>query len=61
MALRLDPALAIGAAPGKAAPRVKLGTVALKPIARALAAGAAAPGEGNSARGPPAEDTGGPS
>jgi hypothetical protein len=60
-ALRLDPALAIGAAPGKAAPRVKLGTVALKPIARALAAGAAAPGEGSSARGPPAKDTGGPS
>ena len=60
-ALRLDPALAIGAAPGKAAPRVKLGTVALKPIARALVAGATASGEGSSARGPPAEGTGGPS
>lgn len=60
-ALRLDPALAIGAAPGKAAPRVKLGTLALKPIARGLAAGGAAPGEDHGAHGPPTDSAGGPS
>jgi hypothetical protein len=59
-ALRLDPALAIGAVPGKTTPRVKLGTLALKPMARGMAE-SAAPGEGHDARGPPAEGGGGPS
>jgi hypothetical protein len=52
--LRIDGAFAIGASPGKAAPRVRLGTLALKPLRRDVAAaGEAATGEGNSARGPP--------
>ncbi|WP_332816934.1 MSCRAMM family protein [Sphingopyxis sp.] len=53
-ALRLDSTFAIGAAPGKAGPRVRLGTLALKPLRREVAVqGAAVPGAGNSARGPP--------
>jgi len=52
-ALRLDPALVLSAAPGKATPRIKLGTQKLKPLQRA----ATAPDDGgdgaNSARGPP--------
>ena len=52
-ASRLDPAFVIGAAPGKATPRVRLGTLALKPLRRDVAI-EAAPAEGaNSARGPP--------
>ncbi|WP_428685114.1 MSCRAMM family protein [Sphingopyxis sp.] len=59
-ALRLDPGFVMAASPGKAMPRVKLGTLALKPVSRALAAGAAT-GEGNEARGPPAGKADGPS
>lgn len=36
-ALRLDPGFALGAAPGKASPRVRLGTLALKPLRGDLA------------------------
>ena len=59
-ALRLDSAFVMRASPGKAMPRVKLGTLALKPASRALAGGSAT-GEGNDARGPPAEKADGPS
>lgn len=53
--LRLDPAFALGATPGKATPRVKLGTLALKPLRREAAlSGEAVPDGGTSARGPPA-------
>lgn len=52
-ALRLDPAFVIGAAPGKASPRVRLGTLALKPLRREAAATVAAEEEANRARGPP--------
>lgn len=56
-ALRIDGAFAVSASPGNAAPRVRLGTLALKPLRRDLVvSGAAAAGEGNSARGPPGED-----
>lgn len=61
--LRLDGAFAIDAAPGKAGPRVRLGTLALKPLRREAAVrGAAVAGDGNSARGPPdaAEANGNP-
>lgn len=51
--LRLDPGFATVAQPGKAQPRVKLGTLALKPIARGLARTAAVPEDGVSARAPP--------
>ncbi|WP_432768704.1 MAG: carboxypeptidase regulatory-like domain-containing protein [Sphingopyxis sp.] len=54
-ALRLDPGFVRAAVPGKATPRVRLVTVALKPLPRSLASGDAAPrGPGNDARGPPA-------
>jgi hypothetical protein len=57
-ALRLDGAFAISAAPGKATPRVRLGTLSLKPLHRDVAMrDDAAPG-GNSARGPPDEGSG---
>ncbi|WP_374523933.1 collagen binding domain-containing protein [Sphingopyxis sp.] len=60
-ALRLDPGFVIGAMPGKASPRVRLGTLALKRVEAGLT-GAVATGDGTSARGPPAEgETGGPS
>ncbi|MGH6650370.1 MAG: carboxypeptidase regulatory-like domain-containing protein [Sphingopyxis sp.] len=53
-ALRIDGAFAIGASPGKGSPRIRLGTLALKPLRRDLAvSGETATGEGNSARGPP--------
>ena len=53
-ALRLDGLFAIGAAPGKATPRVRLGSLILKPPRRdTLALGTAAAPDGNSARGPP--------
>ena len=58
-ALRLDSAFAIGAAPGKAAPRVRLGALVLQPLRREIAAGGAASGI-NSARGPPGEGDAGP-
>lgn len=52
--LRLDTAFAVSASPGKASPRVRLGTLALKPVARALAvSGEGAAGDVNGARGPP--------
>lgn len=51
--LRLDPGFSMIAQPGKAKPRVKLGTLALKPIARGLASATAVPEDGVSARGPP--------
>jgi hypothetical protein len=52
-ALRLDPAFALSAVPGKANPRVRLGTLALKPLAGALANAAAIPESDVGARGPP--------
>lgn len=52
-ALRLDPAFVIGAAPGKATPRVRLGTQALKRLRREAAATVAMEEEANQARGPP--------
>lgn len=54
-ALRLDSSLVLAAVPGKATPRVKLGTVKLKPLQRDAAAGADSGESGNSARGPPGE------
>ncbi|WP_448140624.1 MSCRAMM family protein [Sphingopyxis fribergensis] len=56
-ALRLDGAFAIGAVPGKATPRVRLGTLALKPLRRDVAVQDGAPPGGNSARGPPGEES----
>lgn len=58
-ALRLDGALALGAAPGKAIPRVRLGTVVLKPPERAVAIRDEALSGGNMARGPPGAGDGG--
>ena len=59
-ALRLDSGFAIGAAPGKATPRVRLGTLALKPLRRDVAVqDEAVTGEGNGARGPPDAGDGG--
>ena len=53
-ALRLDGGFAIAAVPGKATPRVRLGTLALKPLPRDVAVqNEAVTGEGNGARGPP--------
>ncbi len=52
--LRVDAAFSIGASPGKAMPRIRLGTLALKPLRRDLAVADTAPtGEGHGARGPP--------
>jgi len=58
-ALRLDGALVLSAAPGKAMPRVRLGTVALKPLSRDVAIRDEAQSGGNMARGPPGEGDGG--
>lgn len=58
-ALRLDPGFALVAAPGKAEPRVRLGTLALKPLRREMVAENGAPDDGNSARGPPGGTAGG--
>lgn len=52
-ALRLDGAFAMPAVPGKATPRVRLGTVALTPLRRDVAARDETAGDGNRARGPP--------
>jgi len=52
-ALRLDPALVLSAAPGKATPRIKLGTQKLKPLQRAATATDDGGDGANSARGPP--------
>lgn len=58
-ALRLDGAFSTGAAPGKAAPRVRLGTIVLKPLIRAVAIRDEAPSGSKTARGPPGEQDGG--
>jgi hypothetical protein len=52
-ALRLDAQFAIGAVPGKATPRVRLGTLVLKPLRRDVALQDEASDSANSARGPP--------
>ncbi len=53
-ALRLDGAFAIGAVPGQGArPRVRLGTLVLKPLRREVSVQESDPPGGNSARGPP--------
>src|SRR3990167_9702956 len=52
-ALRLDGGFAIAAVPGKAAPRVRLGTLALKPLRRDVAVQGEPSAGSNSARGPP--------
>lgn len=54
-ALRIDSVFAVSAAPGKATPRVRLGTLALKPLRRDVALQDEAPSGGNSARGPSGE------
>ncbi len=54
-ALRLDGAFTMSAAPGKATPRVRLGTMTLKPLYRDVAMRDEAQPGGNSARGPPDE------
>jgi len=52
--LRLDGGFTIAAIPGKATPRVRLGTLAVKPLRRDVAVqDAAVTGEGHGARGPP--------
>lgn len=56
-ALRLDAQFAIGAVPGKATPRVRLGTLVLKPLRRDVALQDEA-SDGHSARGPPNEGDG---
>lgn len=59
-ALRLDPGFMLAAAPGKAKPRVRLGTLALQPLRRDLAGRDNGIAEhGNSARGPPGGDVSG--
>jgi hypothetical protein len=57
-ALRLDGAFAIGAVPGKATPRVRLGTLALKPLRRDVAVQGDTPPGATSARGPPRDGDG---
>ncbi len=52
-ALRLDGGFAIAAVPGKATPRVRLGTLALKPLRRDVAVQGEPSAGSNSARGPP--------
>ncbi|MFC3783554.1 hypothetical protein GGR90_001346 [Sphingopyxis italica] len=54
-ALRLDGAFVISAVPGKATPRVRLGTLVLKPLVRDVAIRNEAPAGGNNARGPPGD------
>jgi len=59
-ALRLDGNFAMAAVPGKATPRVRLGTLALKPLRRdVVVQDEAVTGEGNGARGPPGAGDGG--
>lgn len=59
-ALRIDGSFAVAAVPGKETPRVRLGTLALKPLMRDVAVqGEAVTGEGNGARGPPDAGDGG--
>ncbi|KAB2856057.1 MAG: hypothetical protein F9K41_07500, partial [Sphingopyxis terrae] len=60
-ALRLDPAFALSAVPGKQMPRVRLGMLALRPLAHALAGRDAAESGQGGARAPPddARDGGG--
>lgn len=57
-ALRLDAQFAIGAVPGKATPRVRLGTLVLKPLRRDVALQDEALTDGRSARGPPGDGDG---
>jgi len=57
--LRLDGAFAMSAAPGKATPRVRLGTMTLKPLHRDVAIREEMPPGSNSAGGPPGEGDGG--
>jgi len=52
-ALKLDPAFALSAVPGKATPRVRLGTVTLRPAGRVVAIRGDAADAGNGARAPP--------
>jgi hypothetical protein len=52
-ALRLDAQFAIGAVPGKATPRVRLGTLTLKPLRRDVAVQDEAADGANAVRGPP--------
>jgi hypothetical protein len=54
-ALRLDAQFVIGAALAKASPRVRLGTLVLKPLRRDVALQDEAPPSANRARGPPGE------
>jgi hypothetical protein len=54
-ALRLDSGFAISAVPGKANPRVRLGTLALKALHRDVAVQDAPPTGGSSAGGPPGD------
>lgn len=58
-ALRLDGAFTVSAAPGKATPRVRLGTLTLKPLHRDVAIRDGALPGSTSARGPPGEGDGG--
>ena len=58
-ALRLDGAFTVSAAPGKATPRVRLGTLSLKPLHRDVAIRDGALPGSTSARGPPGEGNGG--
>ncbi len=58
-ALRLDGAFAIGAVPGKASPRVRLGTLSLKPLRREIVAQRDGAVGDNGARGPPDGGEGG--
>jgi len=59
-ALRLDGNFAVSAVPGKAAPRVRLGSLILKPLRRDVALHDEAGPGGNSARGPPDGEPGRP-
>jgi len=57
-ALRLDAQFSASAVPGKATPRVRLGTLILKPLRRDVALQDEAPADGRSARGPPGDGDG---
>ncbi|WP_447954170.1 carboxypeptidase regulatory-like domain-containing protein [Sphingopyxis chilensis] len=54
-ALRLDGDFAVNAAPGRATPRVRLGTLVPKPLRRDVVAQGGPSPHGNSPRGPPGE------
>ncbi|MBA3939852.1 MAG: carboxypeptidase regulatory-like domain-containing protein [Sphingopyxis sp.] len=58
-ALRLDPAFSLAAVPGKATPRIRLGTLSLKPLRRDVVLRDGEAGGGNNARGPPDGEAGG--